>query len=34
MKLSVIVCAYNEQATIMTVLERIQAVTFGPDVET
>ena len=34
MKLSVIVCAYNEQATIMTVLERIQAVNFGPDVET
>ena len=34
MRLSIIVCAYNEQATIMTVLERIQAVNFGPDVET
>lgn len=34
MKLSIIVCAYNEQATIMTVLERIQAVGFGPDVAT
>ena len=34
MKLSIIVCAYNEQATIMTVLERIQAVDFGADVET
>jgi glycosyltransferase involved in cell wall biosynthesis len=34
MKLSVIVCAYNEQATITTALERIQAVDFGPDVET
>ena len=34
MKLSIIVCAYNERDTILTVLERIQAVDFGPDVET
>lgn len=34
MKLSIIVCAYNERATILTVLERIQAVDFGPDVTT
>jgi glycosyltransferase involved in cell wall biosynthesis len=34
MKLSIIVCAYNEQATILAVLERIQAVDFGPEVET
>ena len=33
MKLSIIVCAYNERATILTVLDRIQAVNFGPDVE-
>ncbi|MEK7807840.1 MAG: glycosyltransferase family 2 protein [Chloroflexota bacterium] len=34
MKLSIIVCAYNEKNTILTVLERIQAVDFGSDVET
>ena len=34
MKLSIIVCAYNERDTILTVLERIQAVAFGPDVQT
>jgi dolichol-phosphate mannosyltransferase len=34
MKLSIIVCTYNEQPTIATVLERIQAVDFGEDVET
>ncbi len=34
MKLSIFVCAYNEQATILTVLERIQAVDFGPEVDT
>ena len=34
MRLSIIVCAYNERATILTVLERIQAVDFGPEVET
>jgi dolichol-phosphate mannosyltransferase len=33
MKLSIIVCAYNERATILDVLERIRAVNFGPDVE-
>ena len=33
MKLSIIVCAYNERSTILTVLDRIQAVNFGPDVE-
>jgi len=34
MKLSIIVCAYNERDTILTVLERIQAVDFGPGVAT
>ena len=34
MKLSIIVCAYNERDTILTVLERIQAVDFGPEVAT
>jgi dolichol-phosphate mannosyltransferase len=34
MKLSIIVCTYNEQPTIQTVLDRIQAVDFGPDVDT
>jgi len=34
MKLSIFVCAYNEKATILTVLERVQAVDFGPEVET
>lgn len=34
MKLSIIVCVYNERDTILTVLERIQAVDFGQDVET
>lgn len=34
MKLSVIVCAYNEKDTILTVLARIRAVDFGPEVET
>ncbi|MEK7277428.1 MAG: glycosyltransferase, partial [Chloroflexota bacterium] len=34
MKLSVIVCAYNERDTILTALERIQAVDFGADVTT
>ncbi|MBI5292504.1 MAG: glycosyltransferase family 2 protein [Chloroflexi bacterium] len=34
MKLSIIVCAYNERDTLLTVLERIQAVAFGPDVQT
>lgn len=30
MKLSVIVCAYNEKNTILTVLEKVQAVDLGP----
>src|SRR5258708_36711006 len=34
MKLSIFVCAYNERATILTLLERVQAVDFGPGVET
>jgi glycosyltransferase involved in cell wall biosynthesis len=34
MILSIIVCAYNERDTILTVLERIQAVDFGPEVAT
>jgi glycosyltransferase involved in cell wall biosynthesis len=34
MKLSIFVCAYNEKATILTVLERVQAVDFGEEVET
>jgi glycosyltransferase involved in cell wall biosynthesis len=34
MKLSIIVCTYNERPTIQTVLDRIQAVDFGPDVDT
>ncbi len=34
MKLSIIVCAYNERATILAVLEHIRAVKFEPDVET
>lgn len=34
MKLSIIVCAYNEKPTLLSVIERIQAVDFGPDVET
>lgn len=34
MKLSIIVCVYNERDTILTVLERIQAVDFGRNVET
>ena len=34
MKLSIFVCAYNERATILTALERIRAVDFGPEVET
>ncbi len=33
MKLSIIVCAYNEKNTILTVLGRIQQVDFGSDVE-
>ena len=31
MKLTVIVCAFNERTTIETVLDRIQAVDFGSD---
>ena len=34
MKLSIIVCAYNERDTILTVLERIRRVDFGRDVTT
>lgn len=34
MKLSIIVCVYNEKATIQEVLRRIQAVDYGPEVET
>jgi glycosyltransferase involved in cell wall biosynthesis len=34
MKLSIFVCVYNEKPTVLTVLERIQAVDFGPDVDT
>lgn len=34
MKLSIIVCAYNERDTILTVIERILAVRFEGDVET
>jgi glycosyltransferase involved in cell wall biosynthesis len=34
MKLSILVCAYNERETILTVLERIGEVDFGPEVET
>lgn len=30
MKLSIIICAYNEKNTIMTVLERVRAVSLGP----
>jgi len=33
-KLSIIVCVYNERDTILAVLERIRAVDFGPDVTT
>ncbi len=32
MKLSIIVCAYNERDTILTALDRIQAVDFGAEV--
>jgi glycosyltransferase involved in cell wall biosynthesis len=34
MKLSIIICVYNERDTILTVLERVQEVNFGPDVRT
>lgn len=34
MKLSIFVCVYNEKDTVLTVLDRIQAVDFGEDVET
>ncbi len=34
MRLSIIVCVYNERDTVLMVLERIQAVDFGPGVET
>src|SRR5258706_16344171 len=34
MKLSIFVCAYNERATILGLLERVQAVDFGPEVDT
>lgn len=33
MKLSVIICVYNERDTILTVLERVQAVDLGPNWE-
>lgn len=33
MKLSVIICVYNERETILTVLERVQSVDLGPDWE-
>ena len=33
MKLSVIICAYNERDTILTVLEKVQAVDLGPEWE-
>jgi len=31
MKLSIIICAYNEKDSILTVLERVRAVDLGPD---
>ena len=34
MKLSIIICVYNERETILAVLEQVQAVDFGRDVET
>ncbi len=33
MKLSVIICVYNERETILTVLDRVQAAELGPDWE-
>ena len=33
MKLSVIICAYNERETVLTVLERVRAVELGPEWE-
>ena len=33
MKLSIIICAYNEKGSILTVLERVRAVNLGPEWE-
>ncbi|RLC83315.1 MAG: glycosyltransferase family 2 protein, partial [Chloroflexi bacterium] len=33
MKLSIIICCYNERDTILTVLDRVRAVDLGPEWE-